>query len=388
MADNIPFARPTLPDLAEYEQKLVRLWETRQVTNAAFVETLEKNCAKYLGVPHCVAFGSCTSGLVLALKALGLSGKVVLPSFTFFATGHAVLWNGLEPVFADIDPDTWNLDPASTEYLLSEHEDINAILCVHVFGNPCDVEALEKLSERYSARLIFDAAHAMGSELQGRKVGSFGDVEVFSFSPTKPLVAGEGGLASTSDAQLARILRFARDYGNEGDYDPAFVGLNARLSELHAALALGSLEQLEENVRARNMLAQRYRDNLKPVEGISFQEVSMYARSTYKDVTILVDQESFGVGRDALAWHLSREGIDTRKYYFPATHRTKAYWDRWGVLYDDMLPVTNRICQKVLSLPIWSHMEISVVDRVCEAILSAYARAEEIEAAFVESSGG
>lgn len=381
----IPITKPTLPPLEEYQSRLERLWKTGQVTNGTLVRETEALLGDYFGNTHCVAIANCTIGLVLALKALGLRGAVVLPSFTFFATAHSLIWNGLEPVFADIDEQTWNLAPASVKEVLEHRRDVSAILGVHIFGNPCQVKELEGLARQYDVKLLFDSAHALGSESNGKKVGDFGDVEVFSLSPTKPVVAGEGGVASTRHEELANVLRYGRDYGNEGDYDPSFIGLNARLSELHAAMALGSLEMLERNVKRRNEIALRYISSIGVIPGIKFQKIHEEDRSTFKDFTVLIETEEFGMSRDALSWWLERAHIDTRKYYSPPVHKTRAYWDRWGKYYDEELHVTNSISQQVLSLPIWSHMDNDVVDRVCETIITAHEIAPEINALYKES---
>ncbi len=229
--------------------------------------------------------------------------------------------------------------------------------------------------------MLFDAAHAMGAQRDCVKTGGAGVAEVFSLSPTKVLVGGEGGLVSTDDLELARTLRFARDYGNEGDYDPIFIGLNARMSELHAALALGGMDLLDENVMARDAIAGRYRTALASVPGISFQAVEACNRSTYKDVTIRIDRERFGMSRDTLAWHLRRAGIETRFYYHPPVHRTRAYWDKWGRASSDRLPVTEAVAAEVISIPIWSHMDVATVERVAEAVAAAHSDAERISSA-------
>jgi len=381
----IPFTKPTLPPLNEYKSRLEQLWKTGQVTNGPLVRETEALLGYYIGNVRCVAMANCTIGLVLAIKALGLKGAVVLPSFTFFATAHSLIWNGLEPVFADIDEHTWNLAPASVKKVLEQRRDVSAILGVHVFGNPCQVEELEALARQYDIKLLFDSAHALGSESSGKKVGAFGDVEVFSLSPTKPVVAAEGGVASTSHEELAKALRYGRDYGNEGDYDPSFIGLNARLSELHAAMALGSFEMLERNIKHRNEVVSRYKSSLSLIPGIRFQRIREKDRSTYKDLTVLIETEEFGMSRDALSWWLERERIDTRKYYSPPVHRTRAYWDRWGKYRDEELHVTNRISEYVLSLPIWSHMDDDIVDHVCETINTAHETAKKIDALYRKS---
>ncbi len=381
----IPITKPTLPPLEDYLPRLERLWETGQVTNGALVRETEALLGDYIGNTHCVAMANCTIGLVLVLKALGLKGAVVLPSFTFFATAHSLIWNGLEPVFTDIDEETWNLAPSSVKEVLEHRGDVSAILGVHIFGNPCQVDELEAIARHHDIKLLFDSAHALGSESNGKKVGAFGDIEVFSLSPTKPAVAAEGGVASTSHEKLANVLRYGRDYGNEGDYDPSFIGLNARLSELHAAMALGSLEMLEKNVERRNEIASCYINNLGSIPSIRFQKIKEKDRSTYKDFTVLIESKEFGMSRDALSWWLERAQIDTRKYYSPPVHRTKAYWEKWGKYREEELSVTNRISKQVLSLPIWSHMEADIVDRVSEAIDTAHETAEEINALYRKS---
>jgi dTDP-4-amino-4,6-dideoxygalactose transaminase len=376
--DFVPITKPTLPPIEDYLPKLNNLWESGQITNGRLVRDVESRLEDFIGDTHCVAMSSCTSGLVLSLKALCLEGAVALPSFTFFATAHSVAWNGLEPVFVDVDERTWNLSPDSVRATLEIRPDISAILGVHVFGNPCQVEELEALAKKFGVKLVYDSAHALGASSNGRNVGAFGDVEVFSLSPTKPMVAAEGGIAATRHEDLAKALRCGRDYGNEGDYNPSFIGLNARLSELHAAMALGSLDMLEANIDRRNEIASHYKSNLGSIAGLEFQRIRENNRSTFKDLTVRIEQSEFGMSRDALSWYLNEEGIDTRKYYHPPTHRTKAYWKEYGKDRDEYLPVTNRLSKQVLSLPLWSHMGNGTVDRVCQAVLKAHDTAEDI----------
>jgi len=378
----VSFNRPTLPPYTLVSKEVEAFYDSGMITNGRVVRDLEDDIKGALGVGNAVAVSCCTSGLMLALKCLGLSGKVAIPSFTFFASAHAAVWNGLEPVFVDVDPDTWNISPESLEMTLKDHGDISAVLPVHVFGNPCDVYALESLAEKHGISLVYDSAHAMGSMVGGHRVGGFGDAEVFSMSPTKLVVAGEGGVMTTDDEELASKLRAGRDYGNTGDYDPSFIGLNARMSEFHAALAIESFRLLEENVRRRGNLAARYTGGLADVRGITFQEILKGSRSTFKDFTVLVSEEGFGASRDALAWHLAREGIDTRKYYHPPVHRTTAYWEKWGKKYDDYLPVTNKLAKEAMSLPIWSHMDAETVDVVVESVLRAHDKAGKISAEY------
>ncbi len=369
----IPFNRPTLPPWEVVGRAMESFYSTGMITNGPLVRQLELEAKDHLRVSEAVALSSCTSGLILALRCLGVSGRAALPGFTFFATAHAAVWNGLEPVFVDIDPHTWCMDPSSLEEACREQE-IAVALPVHVFGTPCDVRALGELAGEHGFRLVYDSAHALGASVGGERVGSFGDAEAFSLSPTKPAVAGEGGLVCTADPELARCLRAARDYGNEGDYDPRIIGLNARMSEFHAALGIESLRLLELNLRRRARVAERYRENLSSLKGLRFQKVPEGCRSTFKDFTVLVDEEEFGMGRDELAGLLAEEGIDTRRYFWPPVHRIKAY-RRWGEAYDGRLPVTERVSRQALSFPIWSHMELETVDLVCEAVGRARQRA-------------
>jgi dTDP-4-amino-4,6-dideoxygalactose transaminase len=298
------------------------------------------------------------------LRAADLSGDVVLPSFTFAATAHAVAWNGLRPVFADIDRQTLTLSPR--DVTRSAGVRTAAILATHLYGTPCDVETLAAQARAHGIRLFFDAAHAFGSRRRGIPVGGFGDAEVFSLSPTKVMVAAEGGLITTNDDILAERCRIGRDYGNPGNYDCLFVGLNARMSELHAAVALGSLEGLDARIDRRNQLAAAYLEALSSVPGIRFPEVTEGDRSTYKDFTILVEPEEAGVDADGLARALVAEGVETRRYYAPPVHAMQSYRHLNGT--NGHLPVTDWAARRVLTLPLWSDMSEEQVDRVGAAI--------------------
>ena len=362
--DGLPLARPAIADPAAVAEAAGTILASGVLTNGPYVRRLEQRAAEYLGVRHCVAVASCTAGLMLALRASGLSGDVVLPSFTFSASAHAVAWNGLRPVFADIRPDDLLLDPEAVAR--SAGVRTSAILATHTYGTPCDVEALGRLARDNGIRLFFDAAHAFGSRRGQAMVGGFGDAEVFSLSPTKVLIAGEGGIIATNDDSLAERCRIGRDYGNPGDYDTRFVGLNARMSELHAATALASFEDLEERIAQRNQLAERYRKVLADVPGIDFPAVAEADRSTYKDFTILIDAERFGMDATKVAAALAAEGIQTRRYYAPPVHRQRAY--RWVGPANGALPETDRAAARVLTLPLWTPMADEQIDGVGAAM--------------------
>jgi dTDP-4-amino-4,6-dideoxygalactose transaminase len=358
--DGLPLAHPTVAHPEAVAEAAREIVASGVLTNGPTVRRLEERAASYLGVQHCVAVSSCTAGLMLVLRASALSGDVVVPSFTFAATAHAVAWNGLRPAFADISPDDLLLAPAAAARATGLRT--SAILVTHTYGTPCDVEGLAEVARRAGIRLFFDAAHAFGSRRGETMIGGFGDAEVFSLSPTKVLVAGEGGIIATNDDVLAERCRIGRDYGNPGDYDTRFVGLNARMSELHAATALASFEDLEERIGRRNELAERYRKALAELPGICFPAVADGDRSTYKDFTILVEADEFGVDADRAAEALAAEGVQTRRYYAPPVHRQRAY--KSLAPGNGSLPVTDWAAARVLTLPLWTGMLDEQVDRV------------------------
>ena len=363
-SERFRFIKPTLPDLQAVVAQYQSSYKGGLITNGSIVQGFERAVAERLGVKHCIAVSSCTSGLMLVLRALGVTGEVIVPSFTFFATGHAVVWNGLTPVFADCDPANWTVDPIDVEARITERT--SAIIAVHMYGNPCAVEALEKLAARCKLKLIFDAAHAFGSKRGTRPVGQFGDAEVFSLSPTKLLVAGEGGLISTNDTFLNHLLRAARNYGDLGAYDPELIGLNARMPEFNAALGMAGLAILDAKVARHNAIAGHYSELLSSIPGLCFQKVAHDDVCTYKDYSVCVDAGTAGITRDELACALLAENIETKKYFYPPLHRQKLYRK-----YCDGgrgWPHTDSVSETVLSLPIYESLSDETVVRVARAI--------------------
>jgi len=365
-AELLPIVSPEGLPGEEFLRDVRRILASRRLTNGAFVREFENAVAEYLGVPHCVAVSSCTIGLVLTWRALELEGEVVVPSFTFHATAQSLVWNGLKPVFADCDPGTFCVDPQSVRARLSPKT--AAICAVHIFGNPANVAELEEIATGAGVHLICDAAHAFGSRANGKTVGTFGTAEIFSLSPTKLVVAGEGGLIATRDATLARRLRAARNYGDAGNYDPDSFGLNARMSEFHAALALRGMEGLEARIERRNQIRLQYERRLAAAPGLSFQQIPDESRSSCKDFCLLVDERLFWRTRDWLHDALQKENIDTRRYFWPPVHRQKLFCRVWD---KRPLPMTEQISERVLNLPIYSTLTEEEVDKVCDAILHA-----------------
>ena len=358
------FIQPTLPRLEYFISEYRQVFAQGLITNGRLVARLEAAVCEHLGVRHCVAVSSCTSGLILVMKALGLRGEVILPSFTFFATGHAALWNGLTPVFADCDAETWNIDPGVVGRAITSRT--CAIVGVHLYGNPCPVTELECIAQQHGLKLLFDAAHAFGASYRGQPVGGFGDAEVFSLSPTKLLVAGEGGLVCTNDPLLAHKVRAGRNYGDLGSYDPMLLGLNARMTEFNAALALAGLDMVPAKVRKHNQIAELYTAELDGIPGIRFQHLPPGHASTYKDYSVRVDSAAFGMTRDELAAALLAENIETKKYFHPPLHQQALF--RPFLDASAALPNTEAISESVLSLPVYESLPLPTVRQVAWAI--------------------
>jgi dTDP-4-amino-4,6-dideoxygalactose transaminase len=367
----LSIVRPKLPSFAELSTGLEQILETGMVTKGQYLREFEGAVAAHLGVKHAVAVSSCTVGLMLTYRALGFTGEVIVPSFTFMATVSALIWAGASPVFADVELETTNLDPAAVEAAITPRT--SAIVAVHNFGTPAAIDALRQIANRHGLKLVFDAAHGFGTLYNGTPVGSQGDAHVYSLSPTKLLIAGEGGIVATQDGDLAEAIRMGREYGNSGNYDSAFAGLNGRMSEFNALLGLHSLGNLEAAARRRNELVAIYHEQLSGLPGISFQQVRSNDRSSYKDLSIVVDDQRLGLTRDQLADALTAENVDTRKYYDPPVHRQTPYRQ-----FDDgrPLPNTEALSRGSLSLPIWSEMDDSIVLGVCHAVKRIVAHAD------------
>jgi dTDP-4-amino-4,6-dideoxygalactose transaminase len=369
----LPMVRPVLPEFPEMSDGIQNILSTGMVTKGRYMRAFEEAIAQHLDVKHAIALSSCTSGLMLACKALGLTGDVVVPSFTFMATVSSLIWCGLRPVFADVDLESHNLDPESARAAITP--ETTAIVAVHQFGNPADMEALERLAREHNLALIFDAAHGFGALYQGQPVGDRGDAQVFSLSPTKLLIAGEGGMVATNRGDLAGFIRMGREYGNNGKYDSLFAGLNARMPEFSALMGLHSLDNLEQAAQNRNRTAGQYQDLLGAMPGIGFQHVRPGDRHSYREFSITIDADKFGLTRDQLAEALSRENVDSRKYYDPPVHRQTAYRE----FYDGRpLPNTEWLSHNSLSLPMWSHMSPQVVGIIGEAIRRIHVNAQVI----------
>ncbi len=371
--DGVAFVRPPAPPLDAVMAKLENSYNQGMLTNGPLVRELEAAAAAALEVRNVVAVSSCTTGLMLVFRALGVQGDVLLPSFTFSASAHAVAWNGLNCRFAECDPNSFQLDLGDAKERM---DGVGAILATHVFGAPCRPEEVENLAANAGVPVVFDAAHGFGSRRGNRALGGFGVAEVFSLTPTKPVVAGEGGLVATNDDALAAQLRMGRDYGNPGNYDTQFVGLNGRMSEMHAAVALCSLEAFPAHLERRHAMAARYSDGLRVIPGVKVQHLDEGDSSTFKDFTIAIETSAFGCDRDALVSALKAEGVDTRNYFDPPVHQQQSHARADG----PNLPVTDRTSKRVVSLPIYPALTDAVIDQICAVIARIHDHAKAIQA--------
>lgn len=371
----MPFVRPAIPPFEEVQAPLREVFASRMVTTGPYAEQLGEKMREHLDCRHAVAVSSCTTGLVLALQAMQLpaGSEVIVPSFTFMATGTPLIWNRLRPVFADIDAHTINLDPKAVEAAITPRT--SAIVGVHQFGNPAPIEALQDMADRNGLALAFDAAHGLGTRYRSKAVGGYGNFSAFSLSPTKLVIAGEGGIVSTDDASLAEQVRYARNYGNPGNYDCLYPGLNARMSELHALMALTSAKRLAQAVHNRNRMVSLYRQRLEQLPGIRFQQIDERDQCSYKDMCVVIDPEAFGLNRDQLIEALEAEGVMTKVYYQPILHQMTAFAAYAPEEMDARFPNSVYLAQNSVCLPLYSDMSEDEVDRVCSAVelIQAYA---------------
>lgn len=359
----IPVARPALPDFDAYVAAVRDIFESRRLSNfAKYHRLLESRASRFLDHPAPLAVSSCDIGMVLAWRALGCrEGEVIVPSFTLCSTVNALRWNGLQPVFADIDPQTLCIDPDQVRALIGPRT--VGIAAVHIFGRPAPVAELEALAQRHGLKLLFDAAHGLGARSDGRGLGAYGDAAVFSLSGTKVATAGEGGLVTFRSPEAAARFLKLRGYGFLGDYDCRDVGLNGKLSEMNAALGYLSLEQLPALVRRRRTIARYYREQLARVPGLRFHLPAEGDRHAFKDLAVLFERPE---QREAAETALTRAGVETKRYFLPV-HRTAAYAAHAG----DRLPITDDVYSRILCLPLFHEIRPSQVRTVCTLITGA-----------------
>ena len=352
--------RPNIGNRERFLERVNGMLDRRWLTNdGPLVQELEQRLAAFLGVRHVVAMCNATVGMEVALRALGATGEVIVPSFTFVATAHVPHWLGLTPVFAEVDPRTHTLDPASVEQAITSRT--SAIVGVHLWGRACDVDALTDIARRRNLALMFDAAHAFACTHNGTKVGSFGDVEVFSFHATKFFNTFEGGAATTNDDELAKKMRLMRNFGFAG-YDMIVAeGTNAKMPEVSAAMGLTNLESIDDFIAANRRHWHQYNARLGAMPGLKVVQYDERESNNYQYVVVEVDAS---VTRDQLVEKLWSEGVLARRYFTPGAHRAEPYRS----LFDVRLPVTEMLCERVMVLPNGTDLGDDDVERVCALI--------------------
>jgi dTDP-4-amino-4,6-dideoxygalactose transaminase len=366
--EHLPIIRPTLPDLAAVEELVRPSWESGVVTVGAVVREFEEEACRRTGARYAVGLANCTVGLMLTPRALGLrpGAEVIVPSFTFAATAQALAWNGLVPVFCDCLPGTCGLDPEDVERNLSSQ---TAAICpVYVYGLPPDMEPLLELGQRKGLPVYFDSAQGLGASYRGKPAGGFGTCEVFSLSPTKVVTAVEGGLVTTNDAELAARLRSMRDYGKDpvGAEDMIHLGLSARLSELHAAVGLLSLRNMDGLVRARRRLIGHYRERLGELPGCRLQEQPSDRTSSGNYFVLFITPRARRT-RDEVYQELKERVVQTKRYFHPAVHE-QSIFRGLPCRVSPRLSNTRKASAEGLALPLYSHMTADQFDSVCEHV--------------------
>ena len=358
--------RPNIGDrkrlLARINDMLDRRWLTNNGPN--LVE-FEARISALTGAPHCIAVCNATIGLELVVRALGLHGEVIVPSFTFVATAHALSWLGLEPVFCDVDSETHTIDPAEVEKLITPRT--TAILGVHTWGRVCDVAALADIAGRHGLRLIFDAAHAFACSSGDTMVGSFGDAEVFSFHATKFMNSFEGGAITTRDPLFADRLRRMRNFGFAGLDNVVSAGTNGKMTEIAAAMGLTSLESIDEFIDVNRHNYELYRRELGRIDGLKLYEPPKGDRTNFQYIVAEVDSDRFGMCRDLLVEILFSEGVIARRYFYPGIHRMEPYRSL-GADVAARLPVTEALTQRMMQLPTGTAMSVEDIERASELL--------------------
>jgi dTDP-4-amino-4,6-dideoxygalactose transaminase len=368
--------RPNLPEKQAILGRISGALESGWLTNGGpLVAEFECRVASETEVKHCIATCNGTAALELAIRALGLVGEVIVPAYTFVATAHALAWHGLRPVFCDVDPATHTLDPVQVARAISPRT--AAILGVHLWGRSCDVAALAAVAREHAIPLLFDAAHAFGSTYQGKSIGGFGACETFSFHATKFVHCGEGGAVTTNDDRLAERVRQLRNFGFAGGDRVTSLGINAKMSELSAAVGLTSLDSMATIVAVNRQNYEAYRRRLRPLAGLKLLPHDDRDKSNYQYVVVEVDAQIAGLTRDELIAVLVAENVLARRYFYPGCHRMEPYCSD-AKMAAQSLPVTERLADTVLALPTGLQLDERGVTRITEILSDAIANADAI----------
>lgn len=361
----INVTRASLPPFEEYVNEVRDIWDTHWLTNMGDKHNrLEEELSKYLKVSNISLFSNGHMALELLIQAFDLSGEVITTPFTFVSTTHAIVRNGLTPVFCDIDPDKYTIDTSKIEDLITEKT--TAIVPVHVYGNACDVRAIDEIAHRYNLKVIYDAAHTFGVEYMGRGIGDYGDASMFSFHATKVYNTIEGGAVAYKDEEIGRRLYQLKNFGIKNEEEVEAVGANAKLNEFSAAMGLCNLRHVDKEIQKRKRIADIYNERLNEIEGITHITYQEGLKPNYAYYPIVINPNVFGKTRDMIFDALRDKGINTRKYFYPLTTDFDCYSD----IYDSRsTPVARETAERILCLPIYGDLPLEVVSDICDVFI-------------------
>jgi dTDP-4-amino-4,6-dideoxygalactose transaminase len=378
--EKLHVGRPNLGDReALFRRRINGLLDRRWLTNdGPYVQEFEKRIADFTGVKHCIAMCNATVALEIVIRALDLRGEVIVPSFTFVATAHALQWQQITPVLCDIDPHTHNINPRKVEQLITPRT--TAILAVHLWGRPCAIDELQAIADSNGLALLFDAAHAFGCEYKGRRIGGFGKAEVFSFHATKFINSGEGGAVVTDDDALAARIRLMKNFGFSGYDKVTSIGTNGKMSELSAAMGLTNLESLAEFTRINRANFEIYEDKLGGIRGLSLLGYNEENSPNYQYVVVEVDTREVGLTRDQLLLVLHAENVLARRYFYPGVHRMEPYRSHFPHA-GSLLPDTEGVVDRVLVLPTGTGVTPTDIAKICTIVRSAIGLSRSIQEA-------
>jgi len=357
--------RPFLPPLEEFSSGLEQIWESRWLTNnGPVVEGFKKELGRYFETDNLCLFNNGTLALQIALQGMNISGEVITTPFTFVATTHALFWNKIRPVFVDIQPDYYTLDPEKVEAAITPWT--TAILAVHVYGFPCRLNALADIARRHNLKLIYDAAHVFGVKVGGIPIGHFGDLSMFSFHSTKLFHSIEGGALIFKETGLKGIFDYLKNFGFKNELEVVMPGTNAKMNEMQALMGIQILKYIDEIIQKRSNISQIYRERLKDIPGIHLTpNLTPDIRYNHAYMPVEVDEQEFGMSRDALYEKLKSYNVFTRRYFYPLLCDFACYR---SVHVKDPLTVARKVAERILTLPIYDSLPIEDVETICEMI--------------------
>jgi dTDP-4-amino-4,6-dideoxygalactose transaminase len=363
MSKPIQVTRSSMPNFEEYIEEIKDMWESHWLTNMGVKhKQLEAELKDYLNSPNITLFTNGHLALECAIAAFNLSGEVITTPFTFASTTHAIVRNSLEPVFCDINPDDYTMDTDKLENLITNRT--SAIIPVHVYGNICNTNEIEKIAKKYNIKVIYDAAHAFGVTVNGESVANFGDASMFSFHATKVFHTIEGGAVTYKDGSLSKKLNDLKNFGITGPESVEYVGGNAKMNEFQAAMGICNLRHIDDEIAKRKIVVERYIGRLSSVKGIKLCKPQTGAKSNYAYFPVVFD--GYKMSRDEVFEKLKAENIYARKYFYPLTNSFECYKGRFDV---EKTPVAKYVADRVLTLPIYADLALDDVDRICDIIL-------------------